>query len=472
MFAKESSGIDEWKRVLALIVLASALINLILLTSWQVYQYENELRNEYQEPLPHLAEYELKITTYQGDVANGRYYCDHILVHSANEEFERGRNEWITWQQEWMTFFPNDCFLFVRGDPRKLPTYLEAHEDQVSKGAWREMERRNNGKRVRYDTGVYLTQLAASGYIRRRTGKGIPWVLYTDVDVVFTNKSRGVSSILDRLDEGLRLGSTTEDRVCDDPNFFPCVPQQPRANLTRDDIVLVIAVDNDCQETWMLNSGSQLWQLGRTHGWLMEADLTLFNDTTLRYSFDHFEQGKLALLIREVFDFDFNRLRALCAPFEASVWMPSIEKNEIIVLREFNYTKAIAHPILGAITHKWFPHGLVSDVPRYVALVNARWMNSFACAYNWGFSPARIEATVLHCGDFMGHFNGCHKNELKFRSFRKVLGATPECIKDLPFITMGKSNEPFNYEKWLAEGTNETSKRRVQEPKARIQRDY
>eukprot|EP01055_Gregarina_sp_Pseudo9_P000305 Gregarina_sp_Pseudo_9__304@NODE_1198_length_1785_cov_249_551546_g1124_i0_p1_GENE_NODE_1198_length_1785_cov_249_551546_g1124_i0NODE_1198_length_1785_cov_249_551546_g1124_i0_p1_ORF_typecomplete_len473_score101_02Glyco_transf_34/PF05637_12/0_058_NODE_1198_length_1785_cov_249_551546_g1124_i0461464 len=469
---KVYSVTSNWKNVAGIASIVTTLFHLSLYGCWRFFHSNIKLHYVTMPPLPEISPYDLKITTYQGDVSDGGFTCDHIMIHAASLGYERSNKLFLKRQQEWISHFPNDCFVFVSGDVGKLPTYLEAYEELVSANSWTEMKRRNRGKRVRYDAGVYFTMLAANGLLKRKTGSGIPWVLYTDVDVIMTNKSRGIGNLLERLDQGLSLGRTTEDRVCDNPAMFPCVPQQPKRRLTRDDIVLMIAADNDCHNVWMLNSGSQLWQPGLTHGWLMEADLTLFNDTTLKYSFDHFEQGKLALLMREAFDFDFNRLRALCAPFEADVWMPSVEQNEVLFLRELNYTRAIRHPVLGTVTHKWFPTGVPEGVPRYVAFVNPRWMNSFACAYNWGFGAARIEAQALHCGDFMGHFNGCGKDEHTWKSFRERLGNTPECQRDLPFLTMDDSDDAFDYTKWVASGVDRKTSYRPGEPKERIQRAY
>eukprot|EP01054_Gregarina_sp_Poly1_P007944 Gregarina_sp_Poly_1__7943@NODE_453_length_8283_cov_172_211173_g76_i1_p1_GENE_NODE_453_length_8283_cov_172_211173_g76_i1NODE_453_length_8283_cov_172_211173_g76_i1_p1_ORF_typecomplete_len469_score41_18Glyco_transf_34/PF05637_12/0_00028_NODE_453_length_8283_cov_172_211173_g76_i13751781 len=456
-----------WKQAAVLTFIVTSCLHWFLYSFWHVASHEAHVRE--LEAIPQLADYNFTIITYQGDVSDNGLFCDHILIHAANTGYPEENELFLRRQREWISNFSNDCFIFLTGAPSEFPTYLEAHEGSMSADAWKEILRRVEGKRLRYDAGVYFTKLAFNGLVHKKNGSGVPWVLYTDVDVLFTNKSRGIDSIVQRLEEGLRLGTTTEDRVCGSADMFPCVHQQPHAHLTLDDIALAIAVDNDCHHVWMLNSGSQLWQLGRMHGYLMEADLTLFNDTSLVYSFDKFEQGKFALLIREIFDFDFNRLRAMCSPFEEKTWWTGMEHNEIVVLREFNYTRASTHPVLGGVTHKWFPNGPPVSGPRYVALVNPRWLNSYACAYNWLFSRARSEAMAMHCGDFMAHFNGCDKGEHKWMSFRKRLGETPECIAALPFKTMDNSSEPFEYHKWLAESVDGHPAWGVREPKDRIQ---
>eukprot|EP01054_Gregarina_sp_Poly1_P010217 Gregarina_sp_Poly_1__10216@NODE_708_length_6677_cov_81_679879_g535_i0_p1_GENE_NODE_708_length_6677_cov_81_679879_g535_i0NODE_708_length_6677_cov_81_679879_g535_i0_p1_ORF_typecomplete_len528_score42_68_NODE_708_length_6677_cov_81_679879_g535_i023283911 len=398
--------------------------------------------------------------------------CENIFLHVATANFEDNLQLWIRRQLEWINFTSNDCFFSITPEG-VLPKYhaITTRNPYV----WYKTLGQST-YRIRYDVQVALSRMGLAGYLGRTNSKdGSPWIHFTDIDVMPLDKRKTIGSLVARIEAGLQLGQTTEDRLCGagaGTEYFGCLDTTNTAKISTDQVAYVIALDNVCQSDWMFNAGSVLWKPSRVLGMMGQSILRLFNDTSsLSHAFDDSDQGRIGLVLRELFGLDPDRVRALCAPFQVEAWYASSEGDEILFLRRFNLSRALTHPTFSSIAAKWFPEGrLWPEEPDAVAIVNPRWMNSAACYVNSGYSPTRRRYQMLNCGDMLAHFNGCSKEEYFDPVFRRLVTSTPSCVENLPFLTNDDGSAPFDPERWVRESKEPKRKNPLfREPTRRMQ---
>eukprot|EP01054_Gregarina_sp_Poly1_P010215 Gregarina_sp_Poly_1__10214@NODE_708_length_6677_cov_81_679879_g535_i0_p3_GENE_NODE_708_length_6677_cov_81_679879_g535_i0NODE_708_length_6677_cov_81_679879_g535_i0_p3_ORF_typecomplete_len484_score41_16Glyco_transf_34/PF05637_12/0_27DUF5010/PF16402_5/0_3_NODE_708_length_6677_cov_81_679879_g535_i02631714 len=396
-------------------------------------------------------------------------YCRNILLHVVSEGYEEQYEIWIRRQKEWMSNFPDDCFFSVQ--PR-VPL-IEYNPIR----SWNPQVRKHlhtlDAYRVRYDVQAVVASMGLQRFLSRSPGSqdpnDIPWIYFTDVDTLHMHKEKSIDSLIDRIKAGLLLGRTTETRVCDTSDYFPCrEPEQPLPTI--DDIAYVVSLDVFCHNNWMYNAGAILWRPSRLLGMIGQSVLQGLNDTSLTHRFDNSDQARIGLVLRDLFELEPDRVRAVCAPFRPDVWKPASEQNEIMFLRRFSITKALTHPVFKHVALYWFPDGRLWPGERsHVAIVSPRWMDSAACSMLKGFAEDRRNLTFFNCGDMTVHFNGCKKFEYRFKSFREQAGATPECREALPFRTNDDNTGPFDYKEWVKEGITRQPEKILLEPDSRYQ---
>eukprot|EP01055_Gregarina_sp_Pseudo9_P005985 Gregarina_sp_Pseudo_9__5984@NODE_984_length_2004_cov_21_670738_g922_i0_p1_GENE_NODE_984_length_2004_cov_21_670738_g922_i0NODE_984_length_2004_cov_21_670738_g922_i0_p1_ORF_typecomplete_len512_score162_33_NODE_984_length_2004_cov_21_670738_g922_i04681970 len=395
--------------------------------------------------------------------------CHNVLLHVVTEGYEDKMEIWIRRQKEWVAFQPADCFFSInhRG------SLAEYHPVRTWNLPLRKQIIELLPFRSRYDVQAALASMALRGYLRRPLADGdavsAPWVYFTDVDTLHLNKDKSIDSLVARLQRGLDLNRTAETRVCGTSDYFAC---EETASLPEsvEELAYVVPLDLLCHDDWMFNAGTVLWRPSRLLGMIAQSVLWGFNDTSLVHRFDNSDQGRIGLVLRDLFGLDPDRVRSVCAPFRVSTWEPSVTEDEILFVRQLDLHKAFSHPVFKHIVLNWFPEGrLWQGEPRAVAVVNPRWMDSGACQMLEGFSDERKNLMFLNCGDMTTHFNGCPKKEYFAKSFREAVGTTPECREQLPFQTNDDNSGPFVYEDWVNAGKNMKPKDIFNEPAHRLQ---
>eukprot|EP01053_Blabericola_migrator_P004805 Blabericola_migrator_1__4804@NODE_2521_length_2649_cov_252_916344_g1576_i0_p1_GENE_NODE_2521_length_2649_cov_252_916344_g1576_i0NODE_2521_length_2649_cov_252_916344_g1576_i0_p1_ORF_typecomplete_len500_score45_57Glyco_transf_34/PF05637_12/0_0003_NODE_2521_length_2649_cov_252_916344_g1576_i0791578 len=393
--------------------------------------------------------------------------CEHVLFHTVTANLLKKEQIFIRRQIEWISLFPEDCFFTVSLERalvlRDPPSPVE------SLRAKSKIARSIHAYRIKFDALSMLVSLWRNNMIQKPDNGSAPWLLYIDLDVLPMNKEKSIQALLERIARGLKR-DTAEERLCvEEPDEFACPPYDPRAKVTdksqdndlsrpktMDDLGFVIALDTSCFGSWMYNHGVWLVKPSRLAGFISLAVLWSFNDTSFQHHHDPNDQGRQALLFREVFDLHPDISRRFCGyPQKESRWIPSLESDELIFVRHLNLHKALTHPVYRVAAQAWFPDGRFwPGEPTAIAITAARWMNSPACRYNYGYSNKKLRYFGFHCGDMFAHFNGCRKSEYKEPSFRAQAVEEEWCRKVLPFQTDDNGTGPFNYKEWVGAGAS------------------
>eukprot|EP01057_Protomagalhaensia_wolfi_P002873 Protomagalhaensia_wolfi_Nauph_80__2872@NODE_296_length_2867_cov_28_449788_g221_i0_p1_GENE_NODE_296_length_2867_cov_28_449788_g221_i0NODE_296_length_2867_cov_28_449788_g221_i0_p1_ORF_typecomplete_len479_score68_53Glyco_transf_34/PF05637_12/0_91_NODE_296_length_2867_cov_28_449788_g221_i0581494 len=392
---------------------------------------------------------------------NKTLHCDNVFLHAAaNPSYERAMSElFVRRQLEWLP--STDCYISVSSLGMPLPHNPNGVLNYTG------LTNSHQKYRTRYDAMMVLTRLVQARVLKtfsKSTFSKVPWILYTDYDVVPMNKKKTISSLIHRVHLALSSkGDTTETRLCGTEPYDDChsnalTPSDIKGGAGR--VALVVGIDYSCHRnnSWMINSGVILSQPSRTLGLISAATLTAFTDTTLYAPYDGLEQGRLNLALQELFDVPPDSIRRMCSVPRSNLWTPSVpgmdnqleEGLEPFLIRRLNLDKALQHPVFHKVVKFWFPEGkLWPSEPDILVIVNDRWLNSPACKPLSHFVPYQ-RPLQFECGDMIAHFNGCKKKEAYLDSeFRNRATSDPRCVNLLPFRTDDDATKPFQLASWL-----------------------
>eukprot|EP01053_Blabericola_migrator_P008047 Blabericola_migrator_1__8046@NODE_412_length_8716_cov_285_566539_g325_i0_p3_GENE_NODE_412_length_8716_cov_285_566539_g325_i0NODE_412_length_8716_cov_285_566539_g325_i0_p3_ORF_typecomplete_len487_score58_16_NODE_412_length_8716_cov_285_566539_g325_i032984758 len=374
--------------------------------------------------------------------------CHNVLLHVCSHRYLNKMPVWIRRQQEWIKHFPEDCF-FTFTERSTLPTY------QQPVAMLKEI-RKNLPFRSRYDVQSLLAATHLAGFLVR-TGeyRDAPWIFFSDLDTLQLSKHKSLDTVLDRLERGLALPSAEERLCAAEPELFgPCPSHALRARKL-DELAYVVPLDTVCYDDWMYNAGTILWRPSRLLGFIGQAILHGYNDTSQHHHFDTSDQGRMGLVLRELFDINPDKVRALCGgrPFVRERWEPSTYGDEILFVRPLHMARALKHPVYGKPTTYWFPdRRLWPNESHSVAVVNPRWFDASSCNYTDRLDLDRVNMLFMKCGDFNVHFNGCGKEQYSSKAFRRLVTETPECVEALPWKTNDANTGPFDPIEWVEDG--------------------
>eukprot|EP01055_Gregarina_sp_Pseudo9_P002289 Gregarina_sp_Pseudo_9__2288@NODE_260_length_3370_cov_67_237766_g243_i0_p1_GENE_NODE_260_length_3370_cov_67_237766_g243_i0NODE_260_length_3370_cov_67_237766_g243_i0_p1_ORF_typecomplete_len486_score111_43Glyco_transf_34/PF05637_12/1_8e03Glyco_transf_34/PF05637_12/0_00026_NODE_260_length_3370_cov_67_237766_g243_i02531710 len=386
--------------------------------------------------------------------------CMMYLLHAVNNVSvlnDTWTEQFLRHQNEWAQLEPSVCFLTLYPEP---PAVLPDWSENATATDLRHEEERTmiNVYRARFDMLLEM--------IRRITTKQLRtyfwWIMYSDIDVVFTNKRKLPSGVLQRVDaSNANYNSTTEATWCGDGNVPACDPNMD-AKAKRREIALLIGTDQFPFTQGVLNTGVFFTSLSPVSQFILEATVRLFNVTLPSTSFDAMDQGRLSWVLQEAFNLNHDVIRSLFAPLNSTILTPACLGDQVLLSRKFDLPRALANPLLAEAAHKYFPTGTVpTGVADKVAVVCGKWFNSGACLWQGRFLK-RQELSWFSCGDFAAHFYGCQKHFLESSHWRHEV-ARRECRSYFPWQT-NADKSTFSWKTFLRESRDHWAEGGVFEP--------
>eukprot|EP01054_Gregarina_sp_Poly1_P000071 Gregarina_sp_Poly_1__70@NODE_1015_length_5360_cov_819_728887_g708_i0_p1_GENE_NODE_1015_length_5360_cov_819_728887_g708_i0NODE_1015_length_5360_cov_819_728887_g708_i0_p1_ORF_typecomplete_len555_score46_39_NODE_1015_length_5360_cov_819_728887_g708_i017333397 len=359
-----------------------------------------------------------------------------------------------------------DCYLEVGPLDAHLPCFLP-NPGNVRGPRW--------NFRPRWDFMLHLMRLMREGSITFYTppqdnslgshGEQYPLIVSQDTDLIFSSLEAGYSTLNAALEKGLSLNQTLEERACLVPNndWFECdASVQPFLNQTElplrvKDLALVASHEAESYDIWLINAGHLILRPSRLMGFLVHSVLAVYNYTEVQGKYDHTDQGRMSFIMREVFDFDFDRIRALTVPWPGTLHKESLEVGELSYVRRLNSHRASRHPLIKEIYHFWFSEGdppfpKLETEPNYLAITAPRLLNAPGCRnfyYTQEASGRWVQDMLWHCGDTWIHFNGCPNDAYADNWWRQQFLDIPECQKIIPFSTNDDGSVPFDLPYWI-----------------------
>eukprot|EP01055_Gregarina_sp_Pseudo9_P000346 Gregarina_sp_Pseudo_9__345@NODE_1222_length_1769_cov_12_205780_g1148_i0_p1_GENE_NODE_1222_length_1769_cov_12_205780_g1148_i0NODE_1222_length_1769_cov_12_205780_g1148_i0_p1_ORF_typecomplete_len482_score168_13_NODE_1222_length_1769_cov_12_205780_g1148_i01991644 len=336
------------------------------------------------------------------------------------------------------------CFLHLFPVSGRFKTWVVADWDTSQRDLYRE----------RYEASLYLQDLVLNKQLLRGSEGRRPWLVYQDYDLFMTNRRHSLAATLRRVGDGLR-GDTLEERACRDfppERYFECdartQPLLASPSLSPGDVVWMLATETECYDIWLLNSGHQWVAPSRLGLFLFEAIVSVWNVSYTQDRFDYTDQGRVSIVVFELFDLHFDRLRAVCVPMADDLFAPATETLRFV--RRFNETRAARHPLFAELFAKHFPLGtLPASEPRYLALLPPRWFNANYCRkFTTGVTQARRDYELWHCGDAYAHANGCNKDAVFDVFWRRRYVDDPACGDTLPFASLDSGDPRFDTLVW------------------------
>eukprot|EP01054_Gregarina_sp_Poly1_P001667 Gregarina_sp_Poly_1__1666@NODE_1427_length_4171_cov_112_011452_g949_i0_p2_GENE_NODE_1427_length_4171_cov_112_011452_g949_i0NODE_1427_length_4171_cov_112_011452_g949_i0_p2_ORF_typecomplete_len496_score55_58Glyco_transf_34/PF05637_12/6_5e05Nucleotid_trans/PF03407_16/0_2_NODE_1427_length_4171_cov_112_011452_g949_i01701657 len=390
--------------------------------------------------------------------------CTMMHIHAVSNSTFLGTpdvDSFLRHQREWSIREDPVCFFSLYpAKPGILPTVKT-----VEGATLRSEEERNmmEGYRARYD----FTLALISAINNHQVDTYLNWILYSDVDILFTNKNKLHTYALNRLDGFTeKYSQTTETAWCGDGNIQPC-DEFAISKAGRHDVTLILGTDRFPYSQAVINSGVFLARASKVTSFIFECALSIFNITIPETSFDAMDQGRLEYVLQETFNLNHDYLRSIFAPLNETLLAAPCLDDQVLMFREFDLTKALAHPLFGAIAEKHFPDKKVPDgTPSIVAIVCSKWMNSGACMWQGRFLKRR-QLTWFTCGDFAAHFFGCGFPSFRSKEWREEIASTRQCRSIFPWTTGDAADSSFDWTQFLNYSYPMDQDGKVYEPIAR-----